>query len=114
MSIVFLKNSLKCLNPARIVYKSIAVSADDNPHILSGDIAHGDVAILRKCTIDDFVTPFENIESEHIVGIRCDFDNFDPLFILSCPHLTVLLTNSRNTLISYGHSMIHGQTKDMC
>ena len=65
------------------VYKSIAVSADDNPHILSGNIAHGGVALLWKRTIDDFVTPLENIESDRIVGILCDFDNCDPLFILS-------------------------------
>ena len=53
------------------VYKSITVSADDNPHILSGNIAHGGVALLWKRTIDDFVTPLENIESDRIVGIRC-------------------------------------------
>ena len=44
------------------VYNSIAVSADDNPHILSGNIAHGGVSLLWKCTIDDFVTPLENTE----------------------------------------------------
>ena len=65
------------------VYKSIAVSADDNPHILSGNIAHGGVALLWKRTIDDFATPLENIESDRIVGIRCDVDNCNPLFILS-------------------------------
>ena len=65
------------------VYKSIAVGADDNPHILSGNIAHDGVDLLRKRTIDDFVIPLENIESDCIVGIRCDFDNCDPLFILS-------------------------------
>ena len=62
------------------VYKSIAVSADDNPHILSGSIAHGGVALLWKRMIDDFATLLENIESDRIVGIRCDFDNCDPLF----------------------------------
>ena len=65
------------------VYKSIAVSADDNPCILSGSIAHRGVALLWKYTIDDFVTLLENIESDRILGIRCDFDNCDPLFILS-------------------------------
>ena len=51
------------------VYKSIAVSAYDNPHILSGNtgnIAQGGVALLWKRTIDDFVTPLENIESDRI------------------------------------------------
>ena len=65
------------------VYKSIAVSADDNPHILSGNIAHRGVDLLWKRTTDDFVTPLENIEPDRIVGIRCDLDNCDPLFILS-------------------------------
>ena len=41
------------------VYKSIAVSADDNPYILSGGIAHGGVALLWKRTIDDFVSALE-------------------------------------------------------
>ena len=75
------------------VYKSIAVSADDNPHILSGSTAHGGVALLWKCTIDDSVTPLENIESDRIVGLRCDFDNCDPLFILS-----VYLPSSNSTI----------------
>ena len=75
------------------VHKSIAVSADDNPHILSGSIARGGVALLWKRTIDDFVTPLENIESDHIVGIRCDFGNCDPLFILS-----VYLPSSNSTI----------------
>ena len=99
------------------VYRSIAVSADDNPYILSGSIAHGGVALLWKRTIDDFVTPLENIESDRIVGIRCDFDNCDPLFILS-----VYLPSSNSTIdefkeyldFLFGHSMIHCQTKDMC
>ena len=71
----------------------VAVSADDNPHILSGNIGHGGVALLWKRTIDDFVTPLENIESDRIVGIRCDFDNCDPLFILS-----VYLLSSNSTI----------------
>ena len=77
------------------VYKSIAVSTDDNPHILSGNIAHGSVALLWKHAIDDFVTPLENtcIESDRIVGICCDFDNCDPLFILS-----VYLPSSNSTI----------------
>ena len=75
------------------VYKCIAVSADDNPLILSGNIAHGCVALLWKRTTDDFVTPLENIEPDRIVGIRCDFDTCDPLFILS-----VYLPSSNSTV----------------
>ena len=75
------------------VYKSVAVSADDNPHILSGSIAHGGVALLWKRTIDNFVSPLKNIESDRIVGIRCDFDTCDPLYILS-----VYLPSSNSTI----------------
>ena len=75
------------------VYKSIAASADDNPHILSGSIAYGGVALLWKRTIDGFVTPLENIESDCIMEIRCDFENCDPLFILS-----VYLPSSNSTV----------------
>ena len=75
------------------VYKSIAVSADDNPHILSGNIAQGGVALLWKRTINDFVTPLEYIESDRIAGIRWDFDNCDPLFILN-----VYLPSSDSTI----------------
>ena len=42
-------------------YAYIAVSADDNPHILSGNIAHGDVALLWKRMIDDFFTPLQKL-----------------------------------------------------
>ena len=39
--------------------------------------------MLWKISIDDLVTPLENIDSDLIVGIRCDFPDSDPLFILS-------------------------------
>ena len=64
-------------------YKSTAVSAEDNPSILSGKAAHGVVALFWKNCIKDMVTPLENIDSDCIVGIRCDFNDNSPLFILS-------------------------------
>ena len=66
-------------------YKCIAVSASDNPPILSGKQAHGGVALFWKQTLNDFVTPLDlkNIDSDRIVGIRCDLNNSVPLFILS-------------------------------
>ena len=64
-------------------YKSTAVSAEDNPSILSGKAAHGGVALFWKNCIKDMVTPLENINSDRIVGIRCDFNDNSPLFILS-------------------------------
>ena len=63
-------------------FKCTAVSAFDNPAILSGKPAYGGVALFWKNSINDFVTPLEEIDSDRIVGIRCDFGNNDPLFIL--------------------------------
>ena len=63
-------------------FKCTAVSAFDNPAILSGKPAHGGVALFWKNSINDFVTPLEEIDSDRIVGIRCEFGNNDPLFIL--------------------------------
>ena len=64
-------------------YKSTAVSAEDNPSILSGKAAYGGVALFWKNCIKDIVTPLENIDSDRIVGIRCNFNDNSPLFILS-------------------------------
>ena len=51
-------------------YKSTVVSAEDNPSILSGNAAHGGVALFWKNCIKDVVTPLENIGSDRIVGIH--------------------------------------------
>ena len=59
-----------------------AVCSNDNPHLLSGKNAHGGVALLWKHTFDNFITPLKNINSDRIVGIRCDFPNCPLLFIL--------------------------------
>ena len=48
-----------------------------------GEIAHGGAALLWKYAIDDFITPLETINSDRIVGIKCDFPYYSPLFILS-------------------------------
>ena len=58
-------------------------SAFDNPAVVPGEIAHGGVALLWKYAINDFITPLETINSDRIVGIKCDFPNYSPLFILS-------------------------------
>ena len=77
-------------------YKCIAVSASDNPPILSGKQAHGGVALFWKQTLNDFVIPIENIDSDRIVGIRCDLNNSVPLFILS-----VYLPSSNHNIDEY-------------
>ena len=64
-------------------YNCHAASAFDNPAVVSDEIAHGGVALLCKYAINDFITPLETINSDRIVGIKCDFPNCSPLFILS-------------------------------
>ena len=60
-----------------------AVSAFDNPAVVSGEIAHGGVALLSKHAINDFITPLDTINSDRIMRIKCDLPNYSPLFILS-------------------------------
>ena len=72
-----------------------AVSAYDNPPILSGDNAHGGMA---KCSINDWVTPLEDIISDRIVGIRLDFPKCDLLFILN---VYMPATSTKRTLDDY-------------
>ena len=64
-------------------YNCHAASAFDNPAVVSGEIAHGGVALLWKYAINDFITPLATINSDRIVGIKCAFPNCSPLFILS-------------------------------
>ena len=64
-------------------YNYHAVSANDNPPILSGERAHGGVALIWNNAIDNFVTPLDIIDSDRIVGIKCAFANCRPLFILA-------------------------------
>ena len=74
-------------------YNYHAVSASDNPRIISGEQAHGGVALLWKYSINDFVTPIKSIQSDRIVGIKCEFSGCRPLFILG-----VYLPSSNHTL----------------
>ena len=73
-------------------YNCIALSASDNPPLLSGQNAHGGVALFWKHAFDDYITPLTNIQSDRIVGIKCVFDDSSPLYILS----VYLPTNSHN------------------
>ena len=74
-------------------YNYHAVSASDNPRIISGEQAHGGVALLWKNSINDFVTPIKSIQSDRIVGIKCEFSGCRPLFILG-----VYLPSNNHTL----------------
>ena len=54
----------------------------DNPAILSGERAHGGVALIWNHTIDNFITPIDTTtESDRILGIKCEFVNCRALFI---------------------------------
>ena len=63
-------------------YNYTTISANDNPPLLSGKPAHGGVALFWKHCFGNFISPLKNINSDRIVGIRCDFPNSVPLFIL--------------------------------
>ena len=69
-----------------------AVSASDNPRIINGEKAHEGVALLWKYSINDFATPIKSIQSDRIVGIKCEFSGCRPLFILG-----VYLPSSNHT-----------------
>ena len=77
-------------------YDFHAVSASDNPCIISGEKAHGGVALLWKTSFDDYITPIENIECDRIVGIKCKFPGCKPLFLLS-----VCMTSSNHAPDEY-------------
>ena len=54
-------------------YNSIAVSASDNHPVLSGNLVHGSVVLLWKRTLDDYISPLENISSDRIVEFNAIF-----------------------------------------
>ena len=74
-------------------YNYHAVSASDNPRIISGEQVHGGVALLWKYSINDFVTPIISIQSDRIMRIKCKFSGCRSLFILG-----VYLPSSNHTL----------------
>ena len=74
-------------------YNYHAVSASDNPRIISGEQGHGGVALLSKYSINNFVTLIKSIQSDRVVGIKCEFSGCRPLFILG-----VYLPSSNHTL----------------
>ena len=60
-------------------YSCHAASACDNPAVVSGEIAHGGVTSLWKYATNDFITSLETINSDRIVGIKCNFLKYSPL-----------------------------------
>ena len=80
-------------------YNRIAASANDNPPILSGKAAHGSVALLWKVSIDDYISPLDNIKSDRI---QCEFPGHVLLFILG-----VYLPSASHNLAEYGEYFDH-------
>ena len=64
------------------IYNCIAVISEDNPSILSGKPVHGRVALFWKKCFNDLVKPLENVDSDRIIEIHCDFKENSNLFIL--------------------------------
>ena len=84
LSIVFLKSNLKYLSPALIILTKALQSVQKIIHLFCQARLH--MVALRcfeKNCIKDMVTPLENIDSDRIVGIRYDFNDNSPLFILN-------------------------------
>ena len=71
----------------------IAVSCNENAPILSGKVVHGGIALLWKISLDNYVSPLDNIDPDHIMGIQCEFLGYDTLYILG----VYLPSSSRNT-----------------
>ena len=67
-------------------YKCIQACAENNPPLLFGKRAHCGVALFWKNALDDVGTPSEETDPDHTVGIHCDFNDVNPLFIL-CVYL---------------------------
>ena len=56
-------------------YNSIAVSASDNPPVLSGNLAHGGIALLWKRTLDDYISPLKTL----VLIVLWEFDAIFPI-----------------------------------
>ena len=82
-----------------------AVSAYENHPILSGENARGGVALLWKCSINDWVTPLEDITSDRIVKIRLDLLKCDPLFILGVCLLVTSAKHALDNCLEYLHCL---------
>ena len=83
-------------------YNYTAVSANDNPLLLSRKPAHEGVALFWKGSFDDFISPLKNISSSRTVRIRCDFPNSTPLFILG-----VYLPSSSHNIAEFNEHFDH-------
>ena len=79
-------------------YNYHAASSCDNPCIAGGQRVHGGVTLLWRYSIDDFVSPIKNIDSNRIVGIKYELNGIKPLFILSVylPSVVYLLGSILN------------------
>ena len=88
-------------------YNCIAVSSNENSPTLSGKAAHGGVALLWKISLDNYVSPLEDIDSDRIVRIQFDFPGYDTLHMLGVYLPSSSLRFMMNILVTCGPCMSH-------
>ena len=76
------------------------VSAHDNPPILSGQIAHGGVALVWRNRLNDFIKPVKGIDHDRIVAIQCNFSLDYTLFIIA-----VYLPSTNHSIDEFNESI---------
>ena len=76
------------------------VSAHDNPPILSGQIAHGGVALVWRNRLNDFIKPVKGIDHDGIVVIQCNFSLDYTLFIMA-----VYLPSTNHSIDEFNESI---------
>ena len=76
------------------------VGAHDNPPILSGQIAHGDVALVWRNGLNDFIKPVKGIDHDGIVAIQCNFSLDYTLFIIA-----VYLPSTNHSIDEFNESI---------
>ena len=76
------------------------VSAHDNPPILSGQIAHGGVALVWRNRLNDYIKPVKGIDHDGIVVIQCNFSLDYTLFIIA-----VYLPSTNHSIDEFNESI---------
>ena len=61
-------------------------------HVLKASVPHGGVALFWKNTLDDVVSPLEEIDLDRIVAIRCHVNDVNLLFICVFAYLHRAMT----------------------
>ena len=76
------------------------VSAHDNPPILSGQIAHGGLALVWRNRLNDFIKLVKCIDHDGIIAIQCNFSLDYMLFIVA-----VYLPSTNHSIDEFNESI---------